>query len=81
MKQRKLDGRQMTSQIPKGSKAEGSATPSIFGSEFGRPASLVLFAIAQSTLSSRQAHRHPFSAGAFAVHAMGRDRSRAFQEI
>ena len=41
----------------------------------------LLFAMAQPTLSSRQTHRHPFSASPFAVHAMGRDRSRAFQEI
>ena len=32
------------------------------------------------TLSGRQTHRHPFSASPFAVHAMGRDRSRAFQK-
>ena len=31
--------------------------------------------------SSGQAHRHPFSAGTFAVHAMGCNRSRAFQKI
>ena len=79
MKQRKLDGRQMTIKYPR-SKA---------GARLRRQFSVLslvtgiigLFAIPQSTLSSRQAHRHPFSAGAFAVHAMGRDRSRAFQEI
>ena len=41
----------------------------------------LLFAIPQSLASSGQTHRHPFSASPFSVHALGRDRSRAFQKI